>query len=343
MKWLARAFGGSARSPRSLDSEMCSALLCVLDQDLDRAEEILARSVRDDAEGIESYLALARLYRARGEIGRAIRVHQNLLLREDLRKELRSMALAELAADFRKGGFNERAIAAYEDVILADKRDRNALRALVELYAKTGRHARAIEHLRRLSRLERRPRGEEEARLTVEMARAQSAEGAHDEARRSIQKALRCDKRCVAAWVLLGELEAERDRPKAALAAWSEVPQLDRASGPLVYTKLEATYAALERIRDFEGFVRGLVEKEPDDVYARRALASLLAARGDVDASIAELNRVLAADPDDLETRAALGQVLVADGRAGAAAREYTAMIETLKRRGLLGEQEKPQ
>jgi len=147
----------------------------------------------------------------------------------------------------------------------------------------------------------------------------------------------------VAAWVLLGELEAERDRPKAALAAWSEVPQLDRASGPLVYTKLEATYAALERIRDFEGFVRGLVEKEPDDVYARRALASLLAARGDVDASIAELNRVLAADPDDLETRAALGQVLVADGRAGAAAREYTAMIETLKRRGLLGEQEKPQ
>jgi len=28
---------------------MCSALLCVLDQDLDRAEEILARSVRDDA------------------------------------------------------------------------------------------------------------------------------------------------------------------------------------------------------------------------------------------------------------------------------------------------------
>jgi len=343
MNWLARAFGGSARSPRNLDEEMCSALLCVLDQDLDRAEEILARLAREDADGIESYLALARLYRMRSEIGRAIRVHQNLLLRDDLRKEQRSVVLAELAEDFRRGGFNERAIASYEDVILADKRNRKALRALIELYAQTGRHARAIEKLRRLSRLERSARGEEEARLTVEMARAQFAEGDHDEARRSVQKALRCDKRCVAAWVLLGELEAERDRPKAALAAWSEVPRLDRASGPLVFAKLEATYAALGSMRDFEGFVRGLVEQQPDDVYARRALADLLASRGDIDASVAELNRMLGADPDDLETRAALGQVLLSDGRAGAAAREYAAMIEALKRRGLLSGEEKPQ
>ena len=78
MGWLARAFGGGARGPRDLDSEVCSALLSVLDQNLDRAEETLVRALRSDADGFESYLALARLYRMRGEIGRAIRVHQNL-------------------------------------------------------------------------------------------------------------------------------------------------------------------------------------------------------------------------------------------------------------------------
>jgi lipopolysaccharide biosynthesis regulator YciM len=320
---------------------MCSALLCVLDQDLDRAEEILARAVGSDADAIESYLALARLYRMRGEIGRAIRVHQNLLLREDLGKEQRLMALADLGEDFCRGGFKERAIACYEDVILDDKRDLKSLRALVQLYAQTGRYSQAIEHSRRLSRLEGSERGDEEARLTVEMAKAQYAEGHHDEARRSIHRALRCNKHCVAAWVLLGDLEAERGRAKAALAAWSEVPRLDRASGPLVYAKLEATYAALGRIRDFEGYIRGLVEELPTDGDARRALASLLAARGDIDAGIAELNRLLGADPDDLETRAELGRMLLADGRVGDAARQHALMIDTLSRRGLLGGEEK--
>ena len=341
MNWFARAFGGGARGPRNLESEMCSALLSVLDQDMDRAEEALVRAVRIDADGIESYLALARLYRMQGEIGRAIRVHQNLLLREDLRKEERRTTLADLGEDFRRGGFNERAIACHEDVILADKRDLRSLRALVELYTQAGRYDRAIECSRRLTRLEGGERGGEEARLTVEMARAQYAAGDHGEARRSVKKALRCNRRCVAAWMLLGDLEAERGRSKAALAAWSEVPQLDRASGPLVYAKIEATYAALGRIRDFEAFVRGLLEEQPDDAGARRALANLLSSRGEIDAGISELKQLLVSDPDDLESRAALGRILLSDGRTGHAAREYGSMIEAIARRGLIGGAEK--
>jgi len=343
MGWFTRAFGGGARGSRNLDSAMSSALLSVLDQNLDRAEEALVRAVRSDADGIEPYLALARLYRTRGEIGRAIRVHQNLLLREDLSKEQRLTALADLGADFRQGGFEDRAIACYEDVILGDKRDLKSLRALVQLYAKTGRYSQAIDCSRRLARLEGGGRGEDEARLYAEMARAQYSEGENDEARRSTKKALRCDKRCVAAWVLLGDLEAERGRAKAALAAWSEVPRLDRASGPLVYAKLEATYAALGRSRDFEAFIRDLLEKQPEDVNARRALATLLSARGDIDVSILELNRQLGVDSDDLETRAALGRILLSEARVSEAAHEYGLMIAALGRRGLLGSEEKPE
>ncbi|MBW2541443.1 MAG: tetratricopeptide repeat protein, partial [Deltaproteobacteria bacterium] len=216
-------------------------------------------------------------------------------------------------------------------------------RALVQLYAETGKYEEAIEHSRRLTRLEGGERGEKEALLMVEMAKAEYAEGHHGEARRWVKKALRGNKRCAAGWVLLGDLEAERGRSKAALAAWSEVPRLDRASGPLVYAKLEATYAALEKMRDFETFLRGLLEEQPEDAGARRALATLLCARGEIDAGISELNQLLAADPDDLETRAALGRILLSDGRSGDAAREYGSMIDAIARRGLLGGEEKPE
>jgi tetratricopeptide (TPR) repeat protein len=141
---------------------------------------------------------------------------------------------------------------------------------------------------------------------------------------------------------LLGDLEAERGRAKAALAAWSEVPRLDRASGPLVYAKLEATYAALGRTRDFEAYVRGLLDEQPGEANARRALATLLSARGDIDASISELNDLLGVDSDDLETRAALGRILLSEGRVSDAAREYGLMIAALSSRGLLGGEEKP-
>ena len=54
------------------------------------------------------------------------------------------------------------------------------------------------------------------------MADAARAEGLSNEARKAVKRAP-CGRteRCVRAWIVLGELEAERGRAKAALAAWS--------------------------------------------------------------------------------------------------------------------------
>jgi lipopolysaccharide biosynthesis regulator YciM len=320
-----------------------SALHAVLDRDLDLAEEQLVRAVGMDADGVDSYLALARLYRTRGEIGRAIRVHQNLLLRDDLSSEQRRMVLSDLGADFCQGGFTRQAVASYEAVIVEDKRHLKSLRALVPLLAKVRDYSRAIELSGRLAKLERTDRSAAEARLYVEMAKAAYAEGEHDQARRTTKKALRRNRSCVEAWVLLGSLEAERGRPKAALAAWAEVPRLDRGSGPLVYSQLEATYAALGRTREFETYVRGILERHPEDVGARRALARLLGARGEIDAAISELRRLIGCDGDDLGARAALGRMLVSENRTGDAMREHRDLIDVLERRGFLGDEDKPE
>jgi lipopolysaccharide biosynthesis regulator YciM len=132
---------------------------------------------------------------------------------------------------------------------------------------------------------------------------------------------------------VLGNLEAERGRSKAALAAWSRVPELDRKSGPLVYPQLEATYAALERARDFEGFLRKLLEKRPDDSGARLALARNLAARGDSDVAIAELHQILHDDPEDLEARSTLGRLLISEHRDAEASKVFGELLDALERR----------
>ena len=88
MSWLSSWFSRAERAPHRSDRELAStfrrALLAVLENDYDAAESLITEAVHADSEDIEPYRSLARLYRLRGEIGRAIRIHQNLLLRDDV-------------------------------------------------------------------------------------------------------------------------------------------------------------------------------------------------------------------------------------------------------------------
>ncbi|MGE4609766.1 MAG: tetratricopeptide repeat protein [Myxococcota bacterium] len=344
MRWLTRAFGGNARAPRDVDSALRAALLAVLDRDHDRAEELLAAAVRFDPDDIDLYLALARLYRVRGETGRAIRVHQNLLLRGDLSPERRATLLCDLGADFVQGGYLRRAIASYDEVIASDKRHIPALRALVRLLPQVHELPRALELVGRLTRLDPGDTGvSTEAELYVKMAEAALAEENVDAARKAAKKALRKDKGSAAAWVVLGSIESARGRSKAALAAWSRVPSLDRSYGPLVYPLLYSTYAALDRPREFEALLEKLLKDQPDDAEARRTLAKLLIARDEIDSAVIQFRTLLEQDENDLQARAELGRLLVSQLEAGArlvgvdVTDEHTALIDALSRIGLIG------
>jgi len=339
-EWIRRRRSRDA-APRDADAATRAALLAVLDRDHDRAESLLVASAELDSKGVEPYLALARFYRTRGDIGRAIRLHQGLLLRRDLDRDQRTLCLADLAADFGQGGFLQRAIASYEEVISREPRHVGALRALVKLYGDARDHERAIELARQLARIEERDGGAELANLWVDRAEAEHAEGNMREARRATRRALKCDERSVRAWILLGQLEAERGRSKAALAAWSRVPAVDRKSGALVYPHIESAYAALDRSRDFEGFLRSLLAERGDDLHARLALARALAARGEIEEALAELRRVLDRDPEHLAARAAVGRLLLSEHRDPEATKEYAELLDVLERCGLLRARER--
>src|SRR5262249_15984270 len=153
------------------------------------------------------------------------------------------------------------------------------------------------EMAHRLARVEGRDASGEEARLRVEMARAAAAEGRSADARRAVKQALRRDRGCTDAWALLGELEAERGKNRAARAPWPRAPRRGGPRGPRVYPQPEAASAALGRPRDYEGLLRQLLAETPEDRGLRLALARTLAARGDAEEAIAGLRGLLGAHP----------------------------------------------
>ncbi len=337
MRFRRGGSGGSRKvdGPR-LEAAFREALTALLEDDLDAAEETLAALVRDDSSQVEVYLALGQLYRRRGDVGRAIRVHQNLLLRGDLDDPHRERALRGLARDFRKGGFLTRAIAAYEELRDRRPRDPEMLAALARLRADTRDFDGALDAQRRWARATGEDGRPGEAALWLERAEAERAEGRSDEARRALAKSLKLARGQAQAWLRLGELEAERGKPKKAVAAWQKAIEADPRVGETVYPQLEAVLAGLGRSAQFERDLRARLEAHPEDACARLALARTLGARGETAAALEEIETLLTREPDHLALHAARARLLLAAGQEGEAAKALGELVEVLERSGLL-------
>ena len=349
--WLRRALAAHGARRESADAALRAALLAVLDRDLERAERAARRdAVRLDSNGVEPYLALARLYRMRGEIGRAIRVAPEPAAAQRSRRASRRSRRSRISPrTSAQGGFLQRAIASYEEVLRATIRSTAARCARWCRCSPTCATSRARSSWRsawRGSPAGRRRTAPGEAELLVRAALSRAAPRAAAttrararEARAAPRPALAC-----APGSLLGEIEAERGRTKAALAAWSRVPALDRRAAPRVYPRLEATYAALEPRARLRGLpARSCSRERPDDPHARLALARALAARGEVDEAIAgDAPRCSSAIPDDLEVRGALGPAAARRAaRRRGRSRSTRELLDVLERRGLLRRRER--
>lgn len=92
-----------------LNSEYLKGLNFLLNDQNDQALEHFIRLVRVDDQTIETHFALGSLFRRRGEVDRAIRVHQNIIARPNLARDQRDQALFALARDYLHAGLLDRA------------------------------------------------------------------------------------------------------------------------------------------------------------------------------------------------------------------------------------------
>lgn len=307
------------------------AVAALAAEDSEAAEEALSLLVRGDSGHSDAYLALGRLYRQRGDIGRAIRLHQNLLLRKDLTPALRAEALAGLAEDLAAGGFERRAVAAYRELVALQPRRIDALEALMALRARAGDYREARSLHRRLEKLRRQPDPGREANLLVAEARSLRDEGEEAKARRLLRRASRLDDTEPSGPLLLAELEALRGRNRAARSIWRSVVESGGGAAAQALRQLAAAGSGKRAHRDHESFLRARLERAPRDTTVRLELARLLVAHGEIDEGLGELRKLLDAAPQDLRARVELGQILLAEGRHNDALKEFEELLAVLE------------
>ncbi len=327
MRWFRRRRVPSP--PVTATAQMRTALHHVLAGDLTAAELALAGAARVDSSSPDVYMALANLYRARGDIGRAIQIHQNLLLRGTLPRGLRSEALLGLALDFRSGGFLKRAASSFEELLEIEPSNPQALRELERIRVDAGEWEEAVRIRKRIGS------GDPNsaailAHLWTGLGLRRAAESKEGEARRAFRRALAQDRGCAEAYIALGDQSMREEKPKRAIGHWRRVLDLHPSVGLEAYPRLWEAFKRMEDLQGFEVLLSERLEKTPDDRAASVWLSRVLLEQGRTSDSLVNLERLLDQQPDFLPAHAEITRILLMENRDKDAIEAVERLLEVL-------------
>jgi lipopolysaccharide assembly protein B len=245
---------------RLLPASYFKGLNFLLNEQPDKAIEAFIEVAKVNPQTIELHFALGSLFRRRGEVERAIRMHQNLAEREDLAQEQKLQALLELAQDYLKAGLLDRAEELFlklDDTPHAEA----ALRFLLEIYEQEKEWRKAIVIAEKLEVLNGNSFQKEIANFYCEMAARELMQSRPAEARPFLTEALQHHRLCVRANMLLGDLERDLGNRPAAIAAWQRIESQNPAYLSLVAERLLNAYRDNGHAEEGLNLLRGFLDK----------------------------------------------------------------------------------
>jgi lipopolysaccharide biosynthesis regulator YciM len=240
---------------RSLPRGYFKGLNFLLNEQPDKAIDAFIEIVKLDPETADMHFALGNLFRRRGEIERAIRVHQNLLARPDLPLEQQQHAQYELGMDYLKAGLLDRSEETF-NLLLDGSYAVQARRALLEIFQREKEWRRAIEAAIGLQESGAGARQKEIAQFYCELAQDALVHQQVPEAVDLLEKALHADRKNVRATMLSGDVQLVQGDVEGALMTWRRVEQQSVPHVALVAARLMDGYRKVGRPQEGVNLLR---------------------------------------------------------------------------------------
>ncbi|MBL0122558.1 MAG: lipopolysaccharide assembly protein LapB [Betaproteobacteria bacterium] len=281
---------------RAMPQSYFKGLNFLLSEQPDKALESLIEVTKANPEAVELQFALGSLFRRRGEIDRAVRVHQELSERMNLDVEHRTNALLELARDYQKAGLLDHAERILLDLSAKPAGDRQqqsqTLKHLLDIYVQERDWTKAVDVAERLraggdasansrsagdreSEVDSSPEsGNDNKRAGAQMRRAianyhcelalqAQQQGRIDDAKRHLDDALNANAKCVRAHLIRVECLVAAGHHGDAIATWRKIKQQDPAYLGLMAEKILSSFKALGQMQQGLAELRSLQQQYP--------------------------------------------------------------------------------
>lgn len=237
-----------------------AGLQFLLDGKFEDAKIKLKYAVEEDTNNIDAYIRLGQIFFTQGDIDRALRIHESLLLRRNLKPEEEYKIYLSLVDDYLKIGRRVKAIPLLEEIVRQKKNDYYNRERLLNLYIETATWEKAERLLREIPRTETK-------RVALLYARFGLVQGKQNPkiGLLYLRKALDINPRCVPAYVYLGDLLFAQGDIGSAISTWNKLLDFAPDKNHLIRDRLERAYYESGRYDEILTFYRKLLNRIPQD------------------------------------------------------------------------------
>jgi lipopolysaccharide biosynthesis regulator YciM len=264
--WISGRFGerDDEDKPPPLNIDYLKGLNFLLNEQTDQALEHFLRMVRVDDKTIETHFALGSLFRRRGEVDRAIRIHQNIIARPDLASEQRDQALYSLAKDYLGAGLLDRAENLFARLSEGSRFQVQAFEALCRIYEQEHEWEKAIDAGKKLEVLGGRSLALQIAHYYCELAEAAAGAGDYASARQYVKKAQAGRPRTMRGALTRAHIARDTEDNKTALKLYHRI--IDENTYLIAETlpEIVSIYTRENAVKELERALKALLAKNPE-------------------------------------------------------------------------------
>lgn len=264
--WMAKRHErhDSDQHQHRLSREYVVGLNYLLNEQPDKAVDVFIKLLEVDSDTVETHLALGSLFRRRGEVDRAIRIHQNLIARPQLSPFQRKEALTALGQDYMSAGVFDRAERIFLEVVsLGFDHETHSLRGLLAIYQQEKAWEKSLEMVKKLENATSVSMHVQTAHYYCELAEEALKNKTQDKALALIKQALTVDRQSVRGNLLLANVEMQQGRYKQAIRALKQVVVQDPDFLNETLEPLIQCYRALDNTDECMDYLEHTLQDHP--------------------------------------------------------------------------------
>ncbi len=309
--------GGEANRGRGSSIHFILGLDLLASRQIDRAVSELTKAARENTGATEIYLILGNLLREKGQLERAVQIHQSILHRPGLSSSEKAHALLSLGMDFKKAGFRDRAMDTFREVVALEPRNVYALANLVKIHEEEQEWEKALSLQEELSKVTGTDDSTLRAFLYDQIGQAAAASGDEPKAVRAYEESIRTSPRVPAAYLHYGDLLASGGRSEEAEAQWSRLARENPPHAHLAFERLQRVRATLGRSERMEKLFEDVRLEDESDWRARLALARVRRSQGRAEEAFDLLLEAVRRNPHALAVHMDVWGVLGTEAASG--------------------------
>ena len=237
--------------------------------------------VKQDTNHIDAYLQMGDILREESNAQAAVKIHQSLTVRPNLKDDIKKQIHKSLALDYEQLNLIAKAKREVELLLKLDKKNLWANEFLLTLFEKQGDWDKATQISKIIQKVKHSQDPNQIARFLVFKGMDKIKKREKEEAIKIFENAINIAPKFELTYLYLGDLYAEKRDLVRAIENWEKYALLNPEEGKQIYSKIESALFDLGRFSEVEKFYGRIMDKDPSNLNALTKLANVLEEKGE--------------------------------------------------------------